>query len=221
MQNALTHWYISIQLFGIAICIAFAYIIARFGVAHFNKVFSGIFVASAVGSPLLVPYLSDVVFSTEPQELAYWGVAAAAALGILLFGRLVAHFLLFSIFAIAIIALTRIIGFEASPAISFAAFAASAAVAFLLRRHTIKVLVGIASGLYLSPIIYSALVLLFTDAIDNFGLQFWADPRFWIGASMAMVALIFAVPVVLASLGIAVQYLWYDKIFGKKGAQPS
>ena len=210
MISNVAAWSQAIQLLFGALWLCFAYFVARYGVAHFNKVFAAVIFATGIAGALLFASLGGNLFSTDNYSLFYWGMILGFAAAFLVFGRFFSHVAMFMFGTLLVIAMGRVFGLEASPALAISGLAISAVVTFALRRHTIKVLVGTLSGLYVSQTVYTVLSLVVGNSVSVY------DPQSLVNATKVIIVLIAAVPVIFIALGILVQYLWHERIFGGK-----
>ena len=196
----------------------FAYLVARFGVEHFNKVFAivtlatGLVYAIAVRMLNLDTLLGGNIFSFSGYSALYWGGILVVSALFLFFARFVSHFIVFGLIATLFLLLARAVGIDDGPVLSLVILAGSVAITFLLRRHTVKVLVGMVSGLYLSVLISSVLNYIYTGTM--LGLYLNLNFQQMVGATTTFFVMSAVNPLIMMGLGIAVQYLWYEKFFG-------
>jgi hypothetical protein len=220
MVQELTLWMTVINLFFLALMTCFAYFVARFGVEHFNKVFATLILATGVAYAILAHSLGlDTlwgvgIFSFEGYSKWYWGGILAVSVLFLIAARYLSHVAIFVLLTISLLFLVRTFGVNASPALSITAAAGSLVITFLLRRHTIKVLVGASSGLYLSVLISNAINYIFSETLQKAFLKL--DSEAMGDATITYFVISVANPLIMMALGIALQYLWYEKIFGKR-----
>ena len=220
MVQELTLWMTIINLFFFALMACFAYFVARFGVEHFNKVFATLILATGVACAILAYSLGldtlwgGDIFSFDGYSKWYWGGILATSVLFLIAARYLSHVAIFGLLTISLIASSQLLGVDASGALSITSVAVSLVITFLLRRHTIKVLVGVSSGLYLSVLISYAINYIFSETLQTAFLKL--DSVAMGDATITYFVISVANPLIMMALGIALQYLWYEKIFGAK-----
>ena len=224
MEQELTLWMTIINLSFLALMACFAYFVARFGVEHFNKVFATLILATGVAYAILAYSLGldtllwgGDIFSFDGYSKWYWGGIVAASVLYLIAARYLSHVAIFGLLTISLVASSQLLGMDASGALSISCAAVSLVITFLLRRHTIKVLVGVSSGLYLSVLIYSAINYIFPKTLQTAFLKL--DLEAMDDATITYFVISVANPLIMMALGIALQYLWYEKVFGTKSTE--
>lgn len=195
-----------------------AYFIARYGVEHFNKTFAASVLASGILYPLLLLLWGLNVFSLEGPYLAYWVTVLVASAVVFFFGRIAAYIVTWlTVLAIPVVFLMNL-GFEASPSpvVSVVLLVGSLVITWLLRKHVRVIVVGVSSGLYAFSVIgnlWAAAASVWRGKTVSFLLT--SD---LVGKVEAALYLYFGLLIICIGAGIALQYLWHDRIFsiGKK-----
>ena len=127
-------------------------------------------------------------------------------------GRFISYVAIFGLITIALIIPFRLLGTEANPALTIGSVIASLVITIFIRRHAIKILVGATSGLYFSVLPGYLISLSLSKSLTttlaelNYGNVTLA--------TITYVAITFAMPLIFAGIGIAIQYLWHEKSFG-------
>ena len=230
MIEDITVWIAAVQLFFIALMLLFSYLVARYGVEHFNKVFASITLATGFAYAILLKSTGlDTLWGVDISSLHgnatfYWGFVLAMSALLLFLGRFLSYIAIFGLLTILIIVLTiylrirfsntpvLLLGVEPNPALMIGSAIASLAITVLTRRHSIKVLVGVTSGLYFSTLPYFlaslALSKTLVSALPDLNYE---------NASLATktyIVIFIAMPLIFAGLGIALQYFWHERLFG-------
>ena len=155
---------------------------------------------------------SGDIFSLNGHAAIYWGSFLLISTCFFFWGRFLSYVAIFGLITIALIIPFRLLGIEANPALTIGSVIASLLITIFTRRHSIKVLVGATSGLYFSVLpsylISLALSKSLTTALAELNYENVTL------ATKAYVAITFAMPLIFAGIGIAIQYLWHEKSFG-------
>ena len=209
---------LTVEIFFAAYMLLFSYFFARYGVEHFNKVFASIILATGINCAIVLKFTGldalwgGDIFSLNGYAEIYWGSFLLISTCFFFWGRFLSYVAIFGLITIALIIPFRLLGIEANPALTIGSVIASLLITIFTRRHSIKVLVGATSGLYFSVLpsylISLALSKSLTTALAELNYENVTL------ATKAYVAITFAMPLIFAGIGIAIQYLWHEKLFG-------
>lgn len=218
MNTDFTTWILKVEIFFAALMLLFSYFSARYGVEHFNKVFASIILATGINCAIVLKFTGldalwgGDIFSLNGYAEIYWGSFLLISTCFFFWGRFLSYVAIFGLITIALIIPFRLLGIEANPALTIGSVIASLLITIFTRRHSIKVLVGATSGLYFSVLpsylISLALSKSLTTALAELNYENVTL------ATKAYVAITFAMPLIFAGIGIAIQYLWHEKLFG-------
>ena len=218
MNTDFTTWTLTVAIFFAALMLLFSYFSARYGVEHFNKVFASIILATGIAYAIVLKSTGldalwgGDIFSLNGYAATYWGSILFISTCFFFWARFLSYVAIFGLITIALIIPFRLLGIEANPTLTIGSVIASLLITIFTRRHSIKVLVGATSGLYFSVLpsylISLALSKSLTTALAELNYENVTL------ATKAYVAITFAMPLIFAGIGIAIQYLWHEKLFG-------
>ena len=218
MNTDFTTWTLTVAIFFAALMLLFSYFTARYGVEHFNKVFASIILATGIAYAIVLKSTGldalwgGDIFSLNGYAATYWGSILFISTCFFFLARFLSYVAIFGLITIALIIPFRLLGIEANPTLTIGSVIASLLITIFTRRHSIKVLVGATSGLYFS-VLPSYLISL---ALSKSLITALAELNYEnvTLATKAYVAITFAMPLIFAGIGIAIQYLWHEKLFG-------
>ncbi len=206
MNTDFTTWTLTVAIFFAALMLLFSYFSARYGVEHFNKVFASIILATGIAYAIVLKSTGldalwgGDIFSLNGYAATYWGSILFISTCFFFLARFLSYVAIFGLITIALIIPFRLLGIEANPTLTIGSVIASLLITIFTRRHSIKVLVGATSGLYFSVLPSYLIAELYYENVTL--------------ATKAYVAITFAMPLIFAGIGIAIQYLWHEKLFG-------
>lgn len=218
MNSDVTTWIVTVQIFFAALMLLFSYFSARYGVEHFNKVFATINLATGIAYAIVLKSTGldalwgGDIFSLNGYAAGYWGSVLLVSTLFFFLGRFLSYVAIFGLITIALIIPFRLLGIEPNPSLMIGSAIASLVITIFARRHSIRILVGATSGLYFSVLpnylISIALSKSLTTALAELNYENVTL------ATKTYVAITFAMPLICAGIGIAIQYLWHEKLFG-------
>ena len=206
MNTDITSGTLTVAIFFAALMLLFSYFSARYGVEHFNKVFASIILATGIAYAIVLKSTGldalwgGDIFSLNGYAATYWGSILFISTCFFFLARFLSYVAIFGLITIALIIPFRLLGIEANPTLTIGSVIASLLITIFTRRHSIKVLVGATSGLYFSVLPSYLIAELYYENVTL--------------ATKAYVAITFAMPLIFAGIGIAIQYLWHEKLFG-------
>ena len=218
MNTDFTTWILKVEIFFAALMLLFSYFSARYGVEHFNKVFASIILATGINCAIVLKFTGldalwgGDIFSLNGYAEIYWGSFLLISTCFFFWGRFLSYVAIFGLITIALIIPFRLLGIEANPALTIGSVIASLLITIFTRRHSIKVLVGATSGLYFSVLPSYLISLVLSKSLTTALAELNYENVTL--ATKAYVAITFAMPLIFAGIGIAIQYLWHEKLFG-------
>lgn len=192
-----TFTYASIVLSVIA-----AYVTARYGKKHYNKVLAGSFLVSSLVSLITI----DLILSAGVlSNYIVWIIILGIAVALFLFSRILTYvFAALAFMGIVFGVLGGLVGMEPDQTVGIIVVVAGIVITILLRKHLISVVVGLLSGCYAVFILIDIVFL----ASPVEGLKQVTES--WSPLQIASL--------VLLAFAVYFQYGLHEKVFGEKTA---